>query len=77
MGWALRMSKTSVPIVRSDLDKKVLRYFTPLFWDDVQKDLQPSDLVTVEEFKSILNFVLFSLVCANCTLYMYRLRLLL
>lgn len=42
------------PRVRTDLVKKAFKFFAPSTWNDVQKDLKLSDLITLAEFKSIL-----------------------
>lgn len=42
------------PRVRTELGKKDFKFFAPSTWNDVQKDLKLSDLITMGKFKSIL-----------------------
>ncbi len=43
-----------VPRANTDLGKKAFRYAAPWSWNDIQKDLRLSELITLGEFQSIL-----------------------
>lgn len=50
----------SVPKVSTEIGKKDFQYASPSSWNDVQKVLHLSDLVTLGESKSILNDSVYS-----------------
>ena len=43
-----------VPRARTELGKKAFKYAAPSSWNNLQKDLNLSELVTLGEFKAIL-----------------------
>ena len=43
-----------VPKIRTELGKKAFKYAAPASWNNLQKELKLSELVTLGEFKSVL-----------------------
>ncbi len=43
-----------VPRVRTELGKRAFKYAAPGSWNNQQKDLKSTELVTMGEFRSIL-----------------------